>query len=99
MDLLSGCRHERKSHDGARSAPLIPPTEVFADLRDPGSVRTAGTLPVVGSPINLAADTDRIGTRLTSDNVVSDADHLLATHSWLNRNRNVQAASASARAQ
>jgi hypothetical protein len=68
------------SHTMARFAPLMPATEVFADLRDSGSVRTARTLPVVGSPINLAADADRIGTRLTLDNVVSDADHLLATH-------------------
>jgi hypothetical protein len=67
----------------APSAPLILPTEVFADLRDPGSVRTPDPWPVVGAHINLAADTDRTGIRLTLDNVVSDADHVLATHRHL----------------
>ena len=64
----------------APSAPLILPTEVFADLRDPGSVGTPDPWPVVVAHINLAADTDRIGIGLTLDNVVSDADHVLATH-------------------
>ena len=68
------------SHAMAPSAPLILRTEVFADLRDPGSVRTPDPWPVVGAHINLAADTDRTGIRLTLDNVVSDADHILATH-------------------
>jgi hypothetical protein len=64
----------------ARSAPLIPPTEVSCGPAWPGLVRTPDPRPVVGAHINLAADTDRIGTRLMLDNVVSDADHVLATH-------------------
>ena len=63
----------------ARSAPhhRSPPTEVFRTC-DPGSVRTAAGSWVL--TLIRAADTDRIGTRLTLDNVVSDAHHVLATH-------------------
>ena len=33
-----------------------------------------------GAHLQLAAEADRIGTRLTSDNVMSNADHVVATH-------------------
>ena len=60
---------------------MNPAREAFADLRDPGSVRTARIAwPVTSAHLHLAAATDRIGSRFTLHNVVSSADHVLATH-------------------
>ena len=69
------------SHTMTRTAQRIPQREAFADLRDPGSVRTARIAwPVTSAHLHLAAAADRIGSRFTLHNVVSSADHVLATH-------------------
>ncbi len=37
-------------------------------------------MPAAGAHLHLVTDADRIVTRLTLDNIVSDADHVVATH-------------------
>ena len=80
MDLLSGRGRERKSHDGALRTTDPADRSVCGPARPGIRPDRPDPWPVVGAHINLAADTDRIGARLTLDNVVSDAGHALATH-------------------
>ena len=42
-------------------------------------------MPAAGAHLHLVTDADRIVTRLTLDNIVSDADHVMATHNPLDQ--------------
>src|ERR1700751_3463432 len=86
MGLLSGRRRDRKSHDEAQPA-MNPARKAFADLHDPGSVRTARIAwPGDEWSPSPRGRTDRIGTRFTLHNVMSSAEHVLATHSGISSN-------------